>query len=134
NRARWPSTPASMRFTGTRAGRGTGTIVASGTGSRCSTGRTSRNHPTAPATNPARPTALTTALVRSPMNAKPKPNAAIMGHAVGAGICTRSIPSPADHVDGGEHDDPHAIHEVPVPGEELRSFRFRGCDVSPECE
>src|SRR5689334_4024703 len=123
-----------MRFAGTRVGRCTGTTGTIATGSRCCTGKTSRNHPTAPATIIATPTALTTTLVTSPMNAKPRPNAAIMGHAVGAGICTRSIASPADHVDGEEHDDPHAIHEVPVPGEELRPLRVAGGDVSAKCE
>src|SRR5439155_7635012 len=42
--------------------------------------------------------------------------------------------SPSDQVDGREHDDPHRVHEVPVPGEKLSSFRLPGCDVSTEGE
>src|SRR5438445_12899216 len=39
----------------------------------------------------------------------------------------RSSPcSASDHVDDGEHDDPHRVHEVPVPGDELDALDVGG--------
>ena len=65
-----------------------GAVTGSGstrTGSRRWTGRTSRNQPTAPHSVAITPTTVTSAFVTRPAHASVIPNAAIIGHAVGAG-------------------------------------------------
>src|ERR1700688_1203115 len=48
-------------------------------------GKTSRNHPTQPAKAKIAPRMLTDALVTNPAKTNVRPNAKMMGHAVGAG-------------------------------------------------
>src|SRR5215831_19923395 len=109
------------------------------TDSRRWTGRTSRNHPTAPHSVKITPTTVTSALVTRPAHASVIPNAAISGHAVGAGTSiverrSGSIRLASDHVDGEEDDHPHAVDEMPVPGEYLGALRLLSVDVPAQCE
>src|SRR5215471_16690835 len=117
--------------------RGDGAMTRSGstrTDSRRWTGRTSRNHPTAPHSVKITPTTVTSTFVTRPAHASVIPNAAISGHAVGAGTSiverrSGSIRLASDHVDGEEDDHPHAVDEMPVPGEHLGALRLLCVDV-----
>src|SRR5262249_17785757 len=122
--------------------RGEGAMARSGstrTDSRRWTGRTSRNHPTAPHSVKITPTTVTRALVTRPAHASVIPNAAISGHAVGAGgaiVARRAgcLRPASHHVDEVEDDDPHAVDEMPVPGEHLGALRLLSVDVPAQCE
>src|SRR5262249_8321719 len=117
--------------------RGEGAITGSGstrTDSRRCTGRTSRNHPTAAHRGKITPTTVTSAFVTRPAHASVIPNAAIIGHAVGAGTSmverrSGAIRLASHHVDRQEDDDPHRVDEMPVPGEHLGALGLLGVDV-----
>ncbi len=72
------------------------------------------------------PTTLTAAWVTSPARINVIPNAAMNGHAVGAGTRIEFesfslIALTTDHVDYGEHHDPYCIHEVPIPRQKFEA-------------
>ena len=70
---------------------------------------------------------LTTACVTSPVKISVMPNAAMNGHAVGAGtriefeFFSFAIELTSNHVDHGEHHHPNRIHEMPIPGQQFES-------------
>src|SRR5580704_4766159 len=112
-----------------------------GTTSSCSYGRTSRNQPTAPATDSRAPRQLTDVLVTRPANSSAAPSAKMNGHAVGAGTsisrgarglslnCSIAdgfaiYTSASKNVNYGENHDPYCIDEVPVHREHFDATRL----------
>src|SRR5262249_17383635 len=104
-----------------------------GTVSSCSCGKTSRNHPTQPATARTMPRILTDALVRRPANIKAKPKDKTIGHAVDAGTSISagarvpfstcftvsvaiSFSSTAQNINHSENNYPNGIYKMPVQG------------------
>src|SRR4030095_15644674 len=143
NRKRCRSSPNAKRST-VRAGAGGDTVVigVTGTCSSCSSGSTHRHHPTPPTRARATPTTLTARWVTSPANPRVTPSATTIGHGVGAGSAMlpgsvdrlTACPSSSNYVDHREDDDPHAVHEVPVPGDELDALGMDGLEDAGACE
>ena len=111
---------------------------ATATSSCCSCGKTSRNHPTHPASMSTPPSMPIRALVTGPAAAKVHPKANTMGHAVTAGSgmfrsarssprmnCLLSIDSPSHQVHNRENHDPYRIDKVPVQREDLDALGVR---------
>src|SRR5918999_3410936 len=137
-RTRWPASPTlRCAITG---GDGTTGLArsAGGRNGTCSTrprGRTSRHQPTAPISASSTPTTLTIAWVTRPPPISVTPRAVTMGHTVDAGSSMVSDPRlprscevfmlllstlAAHHIDHRQDHNPHAIHEMPVPGHQFR--------------
>src|SRR5262245_3825401 len=135
NRARCPPSPTRRCDTRVSAGPITGGGSTATASRRCA-GRTSRNQPTAPHSIATTPTIETRTWVTSPAPTSTIPNAVIMGHAVGAGTTigprSSAIALSPHHVHREEHDHPHAVHEVPVPGEQLGALDVPVVDVPPQ--
>src|SRR5215467_11948174 len=123
-----------------------------GTGSSCSRGKTSRNHPTHPASERRAPRKLTETLVTSPANNKALPNARTKGQAVGAGTSIlrgvegRSLDcsfisnvaisrsSATKHVHNRKNNDPNRIHKMPVQRKHSDTMRVLPSDLAGKRE